>query len=144
MCPEVCTISRSVLLAPLYGIACCEALLASVGCVALLAVPAAAGEDWEEVGEEVPFHTESAPGRSRRRGAAVPAGDYFTVVKGSPCLEMSNLGAQALYLLAQSALGLHFMFVWHASECAAHVLSEATVMQHVGGPALMISRLPGI
>ena len=80
----------------LLAVGHCLLVLAVRHCLLLLAVghcllwPAAAGEDWEEVGEEVPFHTESAPGRSRRRGAAVPAGDYFTVVKGSPCLEMSH------------------------------------------------------
>lgn len=42
----------------------------------------AVGELWEQIGEELPFQVESTPSNPGRKSSAVPAGDYFTVIKG--------------------------------------------------------------
>ena len=47
-----------------------------------------AGDDvlWDEIGEEVPAQGDNDQGSRKRKGRAVPPGEYFTVVKGTaPC-----------------------------------------------------------
>ena len=55
---------------------CLYVLLQTSGAVA-------ADELWDEIGEEVPSEWEDSASQAPRKGAAVPAGDYFTVVKGT-------------------------------------------------------------
>ena len=62
--------------------------LLSMGCV---------DEDlWEEVGDEVPAAWDNNLGSSKSRGKPVPAGDYFTVIKG--CHPVSSLSSYPIFL----------------------------------------------